>query len=67
MMESERKREREREGGGEIKRERGGGALFVGCLTSLQHASVSQGRICSNNCTCCQTEIEIADQTFYLT
>ena len=37
---------------------------FVGCLTSQQHASVSQGRICSDNFTCCHTEIEIADQTF---
>ena len=41
--------------------------LFVGCLTSQQHASVSQGRICSDNFTCCHTEIEIADHTFYLT
>ena len=41
--------------------------LLVGCLTSQQHASVSQGRICSDNCTCCHTEIETADQTFYLT
>ena len=41
--------------------------LFVGCLTSQQHASVSQGRICSYNFTCCHTEIEAADQTFYLT
>ena len=41
--------------------------LFVGCLTSQQHASVSQGRICSDNCTCCHTEIEVADQTFHLT
>ena len=41
--------------------------LFVGCLMSQQHASVSQGRICSDNCMCCQTEIEVADQTFYLT
>ena len=41
--------------------------LFVGCLTSQQQASVSQARICSDNCTCCHTEIEIADQTFYLT
>ena len=32
--------------------------LFVCCLTSQQHASVSQG---------CHTEIEVADQTFYLT
>ena len=37
------------------------------CLTSQQHASVSQGRICSDYCTCCHTEIEAADQTFYLT
>ena len=65
--ESERARERERE------RERGGGGemgfvcLLVGCLTSQQHASVSQGRICSYNFTCCHTEIEVADQTFYLT
>ena len=40
--------------------------LFVGCLTSQQHASVSQGRICSDNFTCCHTEVEAADQTFYL-
>ena len=41
--------------------------LFVGCLTSQQHASVSQGQICSDNFTCCHTEIEVAGQTFYLT
>ena len=41
--------------------------LLVGCLTSQQHASVSQRRICSDNCTCCHTEIEFADQTFFLT
>ena len=29
--------------------------------------SVSQGRICSDNFTCCHTEIEVADPTFYLT
>ena len=29
--------------------------------------SVSQGRICSDNFTFCQTEIEVAEQTFYLT
>ena len=28
---------------------------------------VSQGRICSDNLTCCHTEVEAADQTFYLT
>ena len=41
--------------------------LFVGCLTSQQHASVSLGRICTDNFTCCHTEIEVADQTFHLT
>ena len=40
---------------------------LVGCLTSQQHASVSQGRFCSDNFTCCHTEIEVADQTFHLT
>ena len=41
--------------------------LIVGCLMSQQHASVSQGQICSDNCTCCHTEREAADQTFHLT
>ena len=41
--------------------------LFVGCLTSQQHAAVSQGRMCSDNFTCCHTEIEVADQAFYFT
>ena len=41
--------------------------LFVGCLTSQQCVSVSQGRICSNSSVCCHTEIEAADQTFCLT
>ena len=41
--------------------------MFVGCITSQQKASVSQGRICRDNFTCCHTEIEVADQTFYLT
>ena len=41
--------------------------LFVGCLTSQQHTSVSQGRICSDIFTCCPTETEVADQTFHLT
>ena len=41
--------------------------LLVGCLTSQQHVSVSQGRVCSENFTCCYTEIEVADQTFHLT
>ena len=41
--------------------------LLVGCFTSQQHASVSQGRICTDNFTCCHIETEVADQTFYLT
>ena len=40
---------------------------LLACLTSQQQASVSQGRICLDNFTCCHTEIEVADQTFYLT
>ena len=41
--------------------------LLVGCLTPQQQAGVSQGRICSDKFTCCHTETEVADQTFYLT
>ena len=37
------------------------------CLTSKQHDSVSQGPICSDNCTCCHTETKVADQILYLT
>ena len=38
--------------------------MLVGCLTSQQHASVSQGQICTDNFTCCHTETEAADPTF---
>ena len=41
--------------------------LFVACLRSQRHASVSQGRICTDNFTCCHTEMEAADPTFHLT
>ena len=41
--------------------------LSAVCLKSQQIASVSQERVCSDNCTCYCTEIEVADQTFYLT
>ena len=41
--------------------------FIVGCLTSQQHASVSPRRIYTDNFTCCHTEIEVADPTFYLT
>ena len=40
---------------------------LVGCLASQQHASVSQGQICSDSCACCHTEVEVAEQTCYLT
>ena len=40
--------------------------LFVGCLTSKLHTSVSQRLICSDMPTCCHIEIEVAYQTFYL-
>ena len=41
--------------------------LFVGCLIFQQYACVSQGQIYSDKFMCCHTEIELADQTFYLT
>ena len=40
---------------------------LLACLMSQQHASVFQGRVCSDHFTCCHTETEVADQTFYLT
>ena len=53
-------------GGGESWLDWSGCCLLLGCLTSKQHASASQGPICSDNFTCCHTEIQVADQTFYL-
>ena len=44
-----------------------GKCWLVACFTSQQHASVSQGRICTDYFTCCHTEIQVADPTFYLT
>ena len=41
--------------------------LLVGCLTSQQQASVSQGRICKDDFACCHSEMEVADEIFYLT
>ena len=41
--------------------------LFVCWLLPSKHAGVSQGCIFSDYCMCCHTEIEVADQTFYLT
>ena len=39
----------------------------TGCWISQQQVSVSQGWGYLGNCTCCHTEIEVADQIFYLT
>ena len=41
--------------------------VVVACSASHQHARVSQGRVCPDNCTRCQTEIQVANQTCYLT
>ena len=42
--------------------------LFVGWLLNVPAAcECISGRICSDNWTCCHTEIEVADPTFYLT
>ena len=43
-----------------------GGWVLVGGVTSQQHASVSQGRTCSEKSAGCHTEVDIAHQTFYL-
>ena len=40
--------------------------LLFACWTSQHHASVSQGRIFSDSCTCCHTDIKVADQICYL-
>ena len=40
--------------------------LYIGCFTSKQLTSVSQGQNCSDNCLCCHTEREVANQIFYL-
>ena len=40
---------------------------LLACLTPQQHATVSQGRICSDNSMHCHIKIEVADQTFHLT
>ena len=44
-----------------------GGGDVGRCLTSQQHACISQGLTCSDNCTCCQVEVVAADQTCILT
>ena len=62
---TDRQRQRQRDRKTETVSETGM-LLLVACLTSQQHASVSQGRICSDNFTCCHTEMEAADQTFHL-
>ena len=41
--------------------------LLVDCLSSQEHAKAFQGRICSDICTCCHTDMEVADQLCSLT
>ena len=43
-----------------------GDDVVLGWLASWQHASISQGWICSDNDTCCHTERAVADQMFYI-
>ena len=62
-----RRRKRGRRRRRKKKQKKKEGWLVVGCLTSQQHASVSQGRICTDNFMCCHTEMEAADQIFHLT
>ena len=40
---------------------------FVGCLTSKQHACVSQARICFDKFTRCHPDTEAAELTFQYT
>ena len=47
--------------------EGGGVGWLVAKRPSNMRCGVSQGQICSDNLTCCNTEIQVADQTFYLT
>ena len=57
-----------KDGAGKAEEENGGlPLLLAGYLTPQQHASECQRRICSDNCACCHTEREVADQTCYLT
>ena len=51
-----------RDGAARIIRRAASLVLLDGCLTSQQHAGVSQGRICSDNCTFYHAETEAADQ-----
>ena len=48
------------------RRQRSSNIYSLLLLASQQRASVFQGRICSDNFTCRHTEIEVADETFYL-
>ena len=58
---------RERNGKEEERSKKGWKGGRCCCLTSQQHESVSQGRICSDNFTCCHTQIKVSDPTFHLT
>ena len=60
-------RQSDRQTDGETETETESNWLLACLLNIQQHASVSQGWICSDNSTCCHTETEVADQTFHLT
>ena len=61
-----RQRETDRDSQTQRDRQRQGKADLAGAntrgLTPQQNASVSQGWISTDNCTCCHTETEVADQ-----
>ena len=41
--------------------------VVFGCLKFQRYAGGPHRRICLEICKCCHTEIDVADQTFYLT
>ena len=49
------------------KRRKTDACWLLACLTSKQHATVSDGRVCLDNVTCYHTDIHATDETFYLT
>ena len=54
---------------GENEREEGERKFLflVVCITYQQHASIYQGRVWSDSCSCCYTEITVVNPTCYLT
>ena len=67
MRQTDRQTDRQRQRDRETERDREREADRQTVCWLQEHASVFQGRVCSDNFTCCHTETEVADQTFYLT